>query len=355
MGNLVTIFAFAFVIFFHELGHFLAAKRVGVYVYEFAIGFGTKLTSVVKNGTEFSLRLLPFGGFVKLAGMEEAPENAPEIQEEQKYSSKSVSQRCLIIVAGSLMNIILGFILYLFLNLFVGIATDKPIIHNVLENSPAQQAGLMKHDEILRINEQPVKSVKQDIIDIIKASANQDLLFEIKRNNEIKRVLITPNTATSKTPQIGVSFQLDYQQYNIFKSVAKAVDQTWFSIKQVFVTFSMLFSNQVGVQDLAGPVGIFQMASIQLKQNAASFFSLMAFISISLGVINLFPLPVLDGGHLFFLIWEAVFKKPIPKKIEIGLSYLSIAVLVSLTIFILFNDIYNWGSRAELIKGILSK
>lgn len=354
MGILATFLVLSFVVFFHELGHFLAARWAKIHVYEFAIGFGPKVYSYLKKTTQFSFRILPLGGFVKLAGMDEDDSSEEKIPDHSKYSHKTVQERMIVIVAGSAMNLILGFLIYLLLNFFVGFATVSSTIDTVFENSPAENAGLLKNDEIVAVNGYSIESVVEDLIPIIKNSKGEAITLTVKRDSIEQDFQISPELKQGKPPIIGIQFSSTYEKYSFFKSFSTAFSQTYLSIKEVFKTLGMLIQREVGFKDLAGPVGIFQIASHQFNQSVISFLNLMAYISISLGVINLFPFPVLDGGHLFFLIWEAVFKKAMPKRIETALNYVGVSLLVSLMLFVLFNDVVNWQERAQLIQRLFS-
>ena len=358
MGFIATLFALALIVFFHEMGHFLAAKRVGVFVYEFAVGFGPKAFSFIKNKTRYSLRILPLGGYVKLAGMDEPGEGEEEVAEDQKYPSKSAVDRMFIIVAGSIMNVIFGFMIYLLIAFFVGVASSSAIIEQVLKDSPASQAGLQAKDVLVSINKKTIKSVDRDVIPIIKESAGRSLSIGILRDGKALDFVVVPRSNKEQLGQIGVRFSVSQSLENRFNPIASLSDagkNTMFSVVQVFKTFEMLFQKKASVSDLAGPVGIFQVASEQFSKNLIAFLLLMAFISISLGIINLFPFPILDGGHLFFLIIETIFGKPVPKKVETIFNYAGFVALILLSIFVLFNDVINWQERSDLIRRMLSK
>ena len=354
MGIFATFLALGFVVFFHELGHFAAARWAKIHVYEFAVGFGPKVYSFIRKTSTFSLRLLPLGGFVKLAGIDDQDGKESEIPEHQKYPNKTVYQRMVVIVAGSAMNVILGFLIYLIISFFVGIATVTPVIEKIMDQTAAQQAGLKVNDRIISINGTKIVSVEKDILPVIQNSSDQVLAFEVERQGKRLFFEFKALADSQGVPKIGVQFQSRLEKYKPIDSFLNSLKKTLMSIQQVFKTFAMLFSQKVGLKDLAGPVGIFQIASYQYSQSVFAFLNLMAYISVSLGIINLFPFPVLDGGHLFFLIWEAIFKKPVSKKLEAVLSYTGVVVLVSLMLFVLLNDVLNWQARANLIQRIFS-
>ena len=255
-------------------------------------------------------------------------------------------------------GLILGFIIYLLIAFFVGMASSSAIVEQVLKGSPASQAGLQVRDVLVSINQKPIKSVDRDVIPIIKESAGKSLAIGVLRDGKSLHVDVVPKLNQEQVAQIGVRFSVSQSLENRFNPIASIKDasqKTVFSMLQIFKTFEMLFQKKASIKDLAGPVGIFQVASEQFSQNLLAFLFLMAFISISLGVINLFPFPILDGGHLFFLIIEAIFRKPIPKKVETIFNYAGFAALILLSVFVLFNDVINWQERSELIRQMFSK
>lgn len=346
MSILVTLLALGFVIFVHELGHLIAAKKANVGVSEFAVGMGPKVASFNYNGTMYSLRALPFGGFIKAKGLDDL-DDCPV---EEDYREKSVLSRAIILAAGSTMNIILGYIVFVTITLIVGTHQLTPNIHAVLPNSPAESSGILVGDEIKKINNEPISNVETDVIQLIKASNGDPIEFEILRDGTPSTVTMSAQLNSQGVHMIGVSFKTTYEKIGFFSALKEGGRKTVFTISQSFQGIKMLISGQANIKELAGPVGIIQMASSQVQSSLVGFFGLMAFISISLGVINLCPFPVLDGGHLLFLLIEAFRGRPLNKTAEATINNVAAACLVGLMVFIVFNDIMSWDERVSIIQ-----
>ncbi|NQY74792.1 MAG: RIP metalloprotease RseP [Candidatus Margulisbacteria bacterium] len=352
MTFLITIFALGLVIFLHELGHMLMAKRAGIGVYEFSVGMGPKVVSRQWGETLYSLRILPLGGFVKLAGLDD--DDHHQAPADKNFNSKSIMARFLTISAGSIMNIILGFTIFVLMFTFIGVPRVNNVVKNVLKDSPAQSVGLQSGDIFLEINDHPITLPKRDIINTIHHSAGKPLKILVERQGNEQTLFITPK-ANDMNPEIGlIGIVLDatITRYNPLKSIQLGAQETYTRVRLVFVSLSMLINGKAGLKDMAGPIGIIQIASFQLHQNFLSFLDIMALISISLGVINLFPLPVLDGGHLVLLLVEAVRKKRLNKKWENAINNIGTAILIALMVIVVINDVINWESRVGLLKSL---
>ncbi|MBT6120922.1 RIP metalloprotease RseP [bacterium] len=349
MAFLITFFALNFVVFFHELGHFLAAKRAGIGVTEFSLGMGPLLGSFSHNDTQFSFRLFPLGGFVKLAGLDDA--NCPD---EKNYFKKTISQRAFTLAAGSIMNVLLGFLILFSLAFLLGIPSIKPEINKVVPNSPAATAGIMNGDIVTHIDGNIIKNMKSDFIQYIGTHSNINVSITLKRNGETLTLSVLPKESEGRG-LIGI--ELDYlrKKYNPFLSAKEAAKTSLMYASLVFTSIDMLVSGKVNITEMSGPVGIVQVASNQLEQGLIQFLSIIAMISISLGVINLFPFPILDGGHLLFLAIEKIRKKPINKTVENWINNAGIALLALLTITILLNDIKQWSPRTKMLDTLNSQ
>lgn len=352
MNTIITLFALGIVIFIHELGHLLAAKRAGIGVYEFAIGMGPKVFGKEVNGTLYSLRAFPFGGFVKLAGMDD--ENEEKIAPELSYKNKSIFDRGLTIAAGAIMNILLGLTIFILIFSIMGVPIPSSQVQAIFPDSPAAEVGLKVGDKITQINGASITDITQDLIPKIQSATGTSITLTINRAGASQTLSITPieSTQSPGTGVIGVQFASKSTRFNPIKAMGLGVLETVSTIKQVFFSLSILIRGEANMGDLAGPVGIIQVASFQLDRGILSFLSWMAVISISLGVVNLFPFPVLDGGHLVFLIVEAIRKKPLKPIIEERINKAGAILLISLMVIIIFNDIVNWKDRVELLKAL---
>jgi regulator of sigma E protease len=233
----------------------------------------------------------------------------------------------------------------------MGIMQPTPIIDKVMPNSPAAKAGLIPHDKILAINNHPINDLDKDFVQIVNQATGKTINITILRQNQQHIINIIPKDLNnSKIGRIGISFNGEITKYNIPLSCVYSFKTTLLNIKFVFQSFKMLINHQVGLKDMAGPIGIVQIASSQLQKGFIYFLNIMAVISISLGIVNLLPFPALDGGHLLFLLIEFILRKPLNPKILTYINQISMAILITLMVLIIFNDIINWGTRVSLLN-----
>ena len=353
MGILITLIALSFVIFIHELGHMLVAKKCGIGVIEFSIGMGPKIISKTVNETMYSFRLLPFGGFVKLCGLDDEKNEEPEVPEEKKFQNKTILQRMSVIVAGSFNNIILGYVMYFVLFLLVGVPQLSSVVNSISPNSAAMKAGIQIGDHILSINQESIDDVQKDMIDIIHQSKGESLAFTIKRDDKTIEKIIAPDfNETKNISLIGVSLKVKRNRFSIQKTIIQSTTMFGQSVLLVFKSFQLLFSGNVSMKDLAGPVGIVQFASHEMERGIPSFFQFVAMISIALGVINLFPFPVLDGGHMVFLGIEGLIGRPLNQKLLNIINTIGIVILISLMLFVVTNDIVFFNERRLFLDAL---
>ena len=347
MTILITILALGFVIFIHELGHFLAAKRAKVGVSEFAVGMGPKIVSFNMGETLMSLRALPVGGFVRVKGLEDTENCAVE----EDYREKSALSKASILAAGSFFNILLGIVIFTLIGLTHGKALITNEVDIVHADYPAQAIGIQPGDQITAINNTPVIDVQKDLMSVIKDSNGDAFLLSFLQN-DIEQTVTVSAQLKDGAYVIGVGFKVTSEPMGVFESVGFGFKRTVVVIGQTFLGLKMLFTGEATLKDMAGPVGIVQLASAQFKTGLVAFFGLIAFISINLAIINLFPIPVLDGGHLLLLFIEVLRGKPLDKKTELIINNAAAACLIGLMVFIVFNDVINWTDRMNIIKDI---
>lgn len=347
MNIILTLIALSTVVFLHELGHMVAAKWSGVGVLQFSIGFGPKCFSFRIGETLYVVRLLPFGGFVKLAGMDH---QSDECDPQKDYYNKPIMNRFITISAGSLMNVLTGFVLFTLMAFFMGTSAPTPQIKEVMPSSPAAEAGIRAGDSLVAFNGQAVTNVT-DVIKLIQKNTGQPVTLTLANDGINRQLTLIPEQhSQNPNPYIGVVFAVEKVSYSFVGSLQQGGVQTWESIKMVFETLRMLINGRVQVTDFAGPVGIVQLVSQGLSYHLGYFFGLIAMISINLGVVNLFPFPVLDGGHLVILFLEKIRGKRLDQKVEIAINNIGAAVLIGMMCFILINDISSWGDRVEMFK-----
>lgn len=330
-----TIFVFGMLVFVHELGHFITAKMTGMRVSEFAIGFGPKLLWKRWGETEYSIRVIPLGGYNKIDGMD--PE---EELDDRSFNRKPVWARALVIAAGSVMNFVLPVILFAIVFLTNGIesVSDKPVIGSLISDKPAAQSGLVAGDKVLSVNGSPVESWRQ-VVEKIRASKDS-LVLEIETKETVKRkVTMFPEIdAKSGRPVIGIVPVIDREYPGFFSAISMAIKQTYVISGKMLSGLGQMLTGKAEA-DIAGPIGVAQMAGQMAQLGFTPLLQFAAFLSINLGLINLFPVPVLDGGHLVTLLVEAIRRKPLnPTQIRYT-QMVGMGLLILLMLLATFKDL----------------
>lgn len=409
------ILMFGLLVFVHEWGHLIFAKRAGMLAREFAIGFGPKIFSFVKNETLYTIRLIPAGGYVRVAGddpeiieikpghhiglefndqgkvnkiivnnkdkypnarvvevekvdldheliiegyeigVEEekltfkVDEKAFFIMDEQKtqiapydrqFASKTVGQRAMQLFAGPMMNFILAILIFIILGFIQGVPVDQAVIGEVQPDTPAATAGLQANDEILSVDNNEVKEFS-DVSAYIIDRPNEEITFEISRDNTIENIKVTPNKIEENgvtRGQIGVLFEVEYEK-SFFKTLKYGFTQTFDTTKMIITNLMMLITGQLSIEMLSGPVGIYDATDQIVKTGFMNFLMWTAMLSVNLGIINLVPLPALDGGRLLFVAIEAVRGKPVSPQKEGFVHFIGFALLILLMLVVTWNDI----------------
>lgn len=432
------IFAFlvglAVLIFVHELGHFLAARKCGVIVEKFSIGFGKKLFGFTSRGTEFIVAAIPLGGYVKMKG----EELGEETSEEGSFSAAPPQHRLLIAFAGPAFNILFALAIYVFVYM-IGVETIGPVIGTVKENSPALEAGLQTGDKIISVNNKPIRFWSQlqkkvyhspgekldfqierlnkgiinleiiptteeiknlfgdteqvgligitplanTITYIKKESAAEKaglqlndriiavqninifgwsdlrpaavdkpgelLTFKIQRNDTEILIPLTPTPKTIKGPDgndlkigeigIGMSGLMVLEQYGLIGSVSRAIKETWEMTSLIAISVQKMLFGSIPADQIGGPILIFQIYGEQAEQGFNEFIRLTALLSINLGLINLLPIPILDGGHILFFLIEIIKGRPVSERNRELAQQVGFFMLISLMVFAFYNDI----------------
>lgn len=330
---IASIFIFGLLIFVHELGHFLAARKAGVKVLEFALGFGKELIGWEKDGTRYTLRLFPLGGFCRLLG-----EDSEEQEQEGNFQHKSVPARFAVIAAGPLMNFALAILLFSMMYfIFLGVPQQHTTrIGEVLSDSRAEEVGLQTGDLILSVNGENVQDWP-DVVTRINANPDREILLQIQRNGQKQAISVIPEDQNGRGI-IGIT--PEYKKFSFFPSIYWGFSYTWFFIKLIFVSFYQMITGVIPA-DVAGPVGIVAVVGEVMQTGFSNLISLAAIISINLGIINLLPIPALDGSRLLFLSLEGIRGKPIDPQKEGFIHFIGFAMLIMLMIFISFQDIFR--------------
>ena len=345
MGFITFLIVLSILVFIHELGHFTVARLLGVKVYVFSIGFGKKLISKQWKGTEWSFSLIPLGGYVKMKGQEDL-NPALANNDSDSYNVKTPFQRILILLAGPFANFLLAFVLYIAIGL-LGNNHLTATIGKVIENSPAQKAGLMKNDEILKINDKEIKTW-DDLSGIIKDS-NNPLKFYVKRDGKIRTFVIRPQMSDSqnmfkekiKKRMIGIAPAPKVVKifYSPLESLSFAYDKTIQSSTMIFLGVQKLIQGIIPSSEIGGVISIGTVISDASQSSFVALLSIMALISVNLGVLNLLPIPALDGGHIMFNLYEMITKRKPSDKVLIAMTAAGWAILLGLMSLGVYNDI----------------
>ena len=333
-----AVFVFGLLVLVHEFGHFITAKMTGMRVDEFAIGFGPKLLSKKHGETVYSLRAIPLGGFNDIAGMDPDSNTAGD----RGYCEKPVLSRMVVILAGAAMNFVLPIILFFVIFATLGVAkpSTEPIIGDVIPGMSAEAVGLKAGDMILSVDGQTVTTWK-DFTDKLKdVSAGQDIRLEYKRGEQVGEVTVTPKyLEKEKRALVGVQSSVVYESKSLPESLTMAVDHTKQITVAMLEAIANLFREPEQTENLAGPIGIIQMSGQVAERGFIPLLNFAALLSINLGIVNLLPVPVLDGGHFVNLFIEAVRGKPLGAKAVAYTQRVGIALLLMLMLFATKNDL----------------
>ena len=334
-------------VFVHELGHFLFAKLMGVGVDTFSLGFGPRIFGFRYGKTDYRISAVPLGGYVKMVG-EDPTADIPERDKARSFTHKPVWRRFLIVFAGPLFNILLAFVVLFGIIKFTGITDLLPRIGDFPEDSPALAAGMQKADLITEINGIPIKTW-DDMSEAIRNCGGNDLSVVVDRNGQNLTFTITPTTIQGKTVfgeevthyAIGIVNGPYFQHtpLGFGATFVRAAQETAGLCKLMIQIIVKLFEGVVPLDTLGGPILVAQMSEAQAKTGVLEFLFFLALFSVNLGVLNLLPIPVMDGGHLLMYIIEGIKGKPVGEKYQEILNRIGIALLVALMVLVFYNDI----------------
>lgn len=334
------IFVLAVVVLAHELGHLLAAKKAGIGVEEFGFGLGPRIFGFKYHGTQYGIYLFPIGGFVNLKGLDtELPEE--KANDPENFHQKPLRKRIMTIFSGSLANLLVAVAIFWMIFSLVGVPVDlKNEVALVSLDSPAAKAGLKKGDVILAISGEKLLAMSRIIEKIHQTPAGQELVLKILRKEKVLEIKVKPiYNSQKKISLIGFIPEVINKRYGVLVSLYLALKQTGLVIINIFYSLYLILIGRLGFAGLAGPLGIAQLTGQVAQNGLFALIQFTAFISINLGVINLLPIPALDGGRLFFLFLEFVRGRPIDQKMEKYFHYIGFAFLIALVILLTFSDL----------------
>jgi regulator of sigma E protease len=338
-------------IVFHEFGHFLFAKLSGVGVLTFSVGFGPKLWVKKKGETEYALSAFPLGGYVKMVG-EDPDEEVGQADIERSFAHKSLGKRIAIVAAGPGFNLLLAVILLMAVFLFYGVPVLSTQVGGVEPGSPAERAGIRKGDVVVALNGTPVRDW-EELSTGIKKSEGSPITLQLRRDNQETPVTVQPTKKEGRNIfgekrdewMIGIGSQMSIQKGSPGLAIVKAIQQTYEYAKITLLALYKMIRGEVSPRNLGGPILIAQMAGQQAQEGLGSFLAFLAVLSINLGVLNLLPIPVLDGGHLLFFLVEAVIGRPVAVKHREMAQQVGVFLLMLLMVYAFYNDIARFFEK----------
>lgn len=341
---IIALLVFGAIIFFHEFGHFLLAKKNGIYVNEFAVGMGPTLFSFTKKETKYSLKLIPMGGYCMMLGEEE------EVEDEHSFSSKSVWARLSVVLAGPIFNFILAFLLALILIAVCGY--DLPKVKGFTEDSPAKEAGLKEGDVITSFNGHTIYNFREVLVYMQFNQDGKDITLTADRDGEEITCSFAP--LQSDGGYVMGIYSDGRAKAGVLNVIKYSALELRYQIKTTFLSLEYLIGGKLGFKNLSGPVGILSMMSDTIDEAkesadgntslaviniALNMLNFCILLSANLGVMNLLPIPALDGGRAVFLLFEAIFRKKLPTDKEALVNAIGFMLLIGLMVIVMFQDI----------------
>lgn len=341
MSIIFAIIIFSLIIIFHELGHFLVAKKFDVKVNEFCLGLGPTLLHFTKGETTYSLKLLPFGGACMMEGEDE------ESEDNRAFNKKTVWQRFAIVAAGPIFNFIMAYVLSVIL--IGAIGYDKPVITGVMDGYSAKEQGLNAGDTIVALNHYKVHFYQEiSVYSFFHTDETIDVTY--RRDGWEKTVTLTPKYNQEEGRYLlGITGNYQREKGNVIETLKYGFYEMKYQIYSTFQSLKMLFTGKLSINDMSGPVGIVKTIDDTYEESLSSgvFYVVMNMLNIAillsanLGVMNLLPFPALDGGRLVFFVIEAIRKKKMDENIEGRIHLIGFSLLMVLMVVVMFNDIYK--------------
>jgi len=347
-------------IFVHELGHFIVAKLMGVKVEKFSLGFGTKIYGKQVGETEYMISAFPLGGYVKMFGESGIVEGGNGAQDEvvqemtpeemsRSFSHKSPLQRIAIVFAGPFFNLAFAWLILVIL-FMVAFPILTPKLGKVLADKPAARAGIQINDLIRTINGRQI--VEWDEIAPTIAASKGEIVVEVERAGTLIQFRVVPEQGTTYSifgeqvsqPIIGIApaYEIKDVSFSPLKAMAMGSGKAFKYVEMTFLSIVKMFQGSVPLNSIGGPIMIADMAHQAAQQGGSKFLLFLALVSVNLGVLNLLPIPILDGGHLFFYFWELVFRRPVSMKTRGVAQQVGLILLIGLMVLAFYNDFVRY-------------
>ena len=331
------------IVLVHEFGHFFFAKLFGIYVYEFSIGMGPKIFGwkSKKGETDYSIRAIPIGGYCSLAGENLDSDDAAKIPKDRRLQSKKVWQRFLVMFFGAGNNFLLALVILFTIALGWGAVSSDAIISELVKDNPAEQAGLLVGDKIVKINNNKVKSNDDVSLYIQIEKKDKPITFTVLRDGKEVEIDVTPvkeEVDGTTIYRIGVISE-GKVQHGIKAAIKYTFTKFGALFRQMIITLKGLFQGGLSVKQLSGPVGIYKIVGTQAESGIQNVLYLIALLSVNVGFINLLPFPAFDGGRILFLVIEKIKGSPVKAETENMIHTIGFMILLALMIYITFNDI----------------
>lgn len=340
---LILFIILSVIIIVHEFGHFIAAKKGGVYIDEFSLGMGPQLLKYKpkKSETTYSLRAFPIGGFVSMAEKED-PSNKT-IKKNQVLENKSFGRKLLVLINGILFNCFLAIFLFFVSGLLYGRPVSEPVINKVVEGMAAEKAGLESGDKILEVNGVKINTWDDFLLEASAKKLKDEYIFKVEKSNgDIKEYNLVPEVQEVEGQEVKV-FGIQSSGTTYYKGFKNAViyafEGFYTNFKTIFKILGNLFTGEVPVKSLSGPVGIYSLVDSVKSQGINTLLYLTAYLSINVAIINLIPIPVFDGGRVLILLIEKITRRKSSENLEAILNYVGFALMILLMLYVTFNDI----------------
>jgi len=347
MGVLAAFVVLGFLIVVHEFGHFIVAKRSGVGVLKFSVGFGPKIFGRTINGTEYVLSAIPLGGFVKMVG--EDPDSTEAVDPRISFSHQPVWKRVAIVLAGPVFNLLFAFVAFSVVLAVYGqrVPSDVAKVGGVMADMPAARAGLQVGDVVTAVDGKPI-ATWEELSNTIRASSGHPVVMTVQRGDQSLSLTVTPEPKADKNifgEVVGeayvIGIERGFEQVSVgpIEAIGNGAKQTLWWIQTLIMSVVKILQGKIPAQDIGGPILIVQAAGQQAQIGLESLLLFMAVISINLGILNLLPIPILDGGHLLFFLVEAVMRRPLDMRHREIAQQVGLVILIALMAFAFYNDI----------------